>query len=457
MSTLTSLINAAIPAAGGSTPKVFFNGALTSTDLTGLDTWTLFTNDAKTTAVIEAVQVDGTIGPFNADGATVAGNFINDSVVIGATSNLEGSEITAPSTTLTVKLSVPLELTDFNYYEQGGKDTIINSTTSIYYATKSDLTITSPSYYAINQTEEQLIVKYFDALYDGVKTETSGEQTVPTMNEPRWYYATDNDAYYFYSTGDSLTQLYHASVGAGVVGSWSAISTTTYAYMALDIEKKKVFYTHSSNIYEWDLVTDTGTTLKTGGVTATSTNTTAGAANGVFFYGVSTSNETNLYYYDTNTSEYGVVPVPTQFQLGTDPHCGVCYNPDENKFYVSIGYNTASYIYAIDWTTKVAVYLGPSSVVYPNNLTSMYAMLGNDQGEMFIHSNTANLQIIKFANNVATVQEEIASINGQANPNSNSAWYREFVVTAPQTVTLAVEDYDVNFKCKVSGTEYRSV
>jgi hypothetical protein len=76
---------------------------------------------------------------------------------------------------------------------------------------------------------------------------------------------------------------------------------------------------------------------------------------------------------------------------------------------------------------------------------------------MFIHSNTANLQIIKFANNVATVQEEIASINGQANPNSNGAWYREFVVAAPQTVTLAVEDYDVDFKCKVSGTEYRSV
>jgi hypothetical protein len=457
MSTLTSLINAAIPAAGGSTPKVFFNGALTSTDLTGLDTWTLFTNDAKTTAVIEAVQVDGTIGPFNADGATVAGNFINDSVVIGATSNLEGSEITAPSTTLTVKLSVPLELTDFNYYEQGGKDTIINSVTSIYYATKSDLTITSPSYYAINQTEEQLIVKYFDALYDGVKTETSGEQTVPTMNEPRWYYATDNDAYYFYSDGNSTTQLYHASVGAGVVGSWSQINTNSYSYKALDIEKKKVFYTHSNNIYEWDLVTNIETEIMTTGAASASTNTTAGAANGVFFYIPSTGFTTSLHYYDTNTSEHGTISVPTNFGLGTDPHCGVCYNPDENKFYVSVGFNAASYIYAIDWTTKVAVYLGTDNEIYPDALTSTYAMLGNDQGEMFIHSNSANLQIIKFANNVATVQEEIASINGQANPNSNGAWYREFVVTAPQTVTLALEDYDVNFKCKVSGTEYRSV
>jgi hypothetical protein len=84
----------------------------------------------------------------------------------------------------------------------------------------------------------------------------------------------------------------------------------------------------------------------------------------------------------------------------------------------------------------------------------MNAMLGNDSGQMFIHSNTANLQIIKFANDTLTVQEDIADIGGYSAPYLEGAWYRK-KSGVKQTATLEAVDYEINLKCKVSGTEYK--
>jgi hypothetical protein len=439
----------------GGTPKVFFNGTLTSANLTGLDTLTVFTNDATTTSVIESVTLDQTVGLFDANGTAVTASFVNDGIDIGDVVDLAGSEITAPSTSLTIKLDTPLVLKNFDYYTEGTKDYLISNGTNVYFNALSDAVDLDAGAYASSLTTAELIVSHFDASYDGVRVASTGTQVVPGMNEPRWYYSTGNHAYYFYCDGNSVTTLYHATITNDSVGSWSEINSNNYSYKALDLGSKKIFYTYNKEFYQCDLTTNTVSQLGANDIAENvSSYSTAGAANGVFFYVPDNGVTGKVHYYDTNDSTYGEITVPTDFGISTDSHLGVCYNPTENKFYLSIGYNTNSYVYSIAWADKAVVYLGRESTVYPNSITGNKAILGNNVGEMFIHSNTAELQIIKFENDAATVQEDIESINGDNGPSLQGAWYRDYAGTK-QTVTLAATEYAINLKCKVSGTEYK--
>jgi hypothetical protein len=437
---------------GGGTPKVLFNGTLTSVDLTGLDTWTLYTNDATTTSVVEGVLIDDSVTFSDADGVAVTGTFINDTVTIGKTESLAGSEITAPSTSLVVKLDTPLVLDEVGYSEEGYEYVAASSTTLIRTTTKTDTINVPANNYLINQSDDELIVKYFDATYTG-GTSTNGSFSVPTMQTPRWFYATDNFAYYFYSDGNQSNYIYKAVNSSGTIGAWSAIATPSYGYMALDIGKKKVFYVTGGTIHEVDLVTGVDTTIKSSGVTNTSTYSTAGAANGVFFFSRSSGHTGYLYSYDTNTGIYYIIYVPTDYSTSTYPHLGVCYNPTENKYYISIGSSENSRVYSVDWATKSVVYLGAQDDVYPDGLGNSYALLGNDQGEMFITAGTGYPQTISFKNDVATVTSQ-HTIGGSWTISSNGAWYKK-PLAAIETVTLALEDYTINLKCKVSGTEYK--
>jgi hypothetical protein len=457
MASLTSLLT---PASDGSSgvvtkqPKVFFNGTLTSADLTGNDTWTLYTNDATATSVIEAVTVDKTVGPFDVSGVTATASFINDTIDIGKTVNLAGTEITAPSTSLTIKLDTPFTPTNVENYSGGVTEVMVVSSTVVAAKTNSESISLTGGSYGSSLTNAELIVKYFDATYDGVSVQTDGSFSVTTMSGPRWYYSIGNHAYHFYGDGNSTTQLRHATITNGSLGAWSNASTSSYSYLALDLGSGKVYRTKYGIIYERDLATNTETTIKSSGAMNTSSYSTAGAANGVFFYAPSSSYRSNIYYYDTNTSEYGYLSIPTSFTLSSNSHLGVCYNLDENKFYLSVGYASYSWVYSVDWASKSAVYLGKENVVYPDDISGTNAMLGNNSGEMFITSGSGELQIIKFENDTATVAKTIASIGGYSGPYSYSAWYRAGVGTQ-QTANLAIEDHAINLKCKVSGTEYK--
>jgi hypothetical protein len=457
MASLTSLLTPASDGASGvvtKQPKVFFNGTLTAADLTGNDTWTLFTNDATTTSVIESVTIDETVGPFDASGVTATASFINDTIDIGKTVNLAGTEIAAPSTSLTIKLDTPFTPNNAKNYSGGVSEVMVVSSTLIAAKTNSEsLSLTGGSY-GSSLTNAELIVKYFDATYDGVSVQTDGAFSVPSMAGPRWYYSIGDRAYYFYCDGNSTTELLHATITNGTVATWGSASSSSYSYLALDLGSGKAYRANGGRIYERDLATNTETTIKSSGALTTSSYSTAGAANGVFFYVPSSSYTSQFNYYDTNTSEYGYFSVPANFYLSSNSHLGVCYNPDENKFYLSVGFNTSSYIYSVDWASKSAVYLGRESTVYPDGITSTYVMLGNNSGEMFIKSSSGELQVIKFENDTATVTETVASIGGYFTPYNAGAWYRAGMGTQ-QTANLAIEDHAINLKCKVSGTEYK--
>jgi hypothetical protein len=440
---------------GAGSPKVFFNGTLTAADLTGLDTFTLFTNNATTTSVIESVTVDETVGLFDINGAVVTASFVNDGTDIGDVIDLGGSEITAPSTSLTIKLDTPLVLKNFDYYAEGTKDVMCVSSSNVSINELSHAGVIHQDTYATIPTTTELIVNNFYPSFNGVRVQSNDTQSVPSMIEPRWYYSTGNHAYYFFCDGNSNTRLYHATITAGTVGAWSIVDDSNYAYKALDLGKKKVFYTYNGEFYQCDLTTNTVSQLGASDIAeAISSNSTAGAANGVFFY-VPTAGDTNsVHYYDTNDGTYGSINFADSYSITTNSHLGVCYNPAENKFYLSIGATTISYVYSIAWADKSATFLGIQNTVYPADITYMYAMLGNDNGEMFINSKWAALQIIKFENDKATVQEDIATINGSTDPTQQGTWYRDYVGTK-QTVTLAATDYEINIKCKISGAEYK--
>jgi hypothetical protein len=437
---------------GGGTPKVLFNGTLTSVDLTGLDTWTLYTNDATTTSVVEGVLIDDSVTFSDADGDAASGTFINDTITIGKTEGLAGSEITAPSTSLVVKLDTPLVLDEVGYSAEGYEYVSANSNSLIRTTTKTDAINVPANNYLMNQSDAELIVKYFDATYTG-STSTTGSFTVPTMSMPRWFYATDNFAYYYYTEGNSTHQLYKATNSSGTVGAWSNFANINYGYMALDIGKKKVFYVYGSTIHEVDLVTGVDTTIKSSGTANTSSYTTAGAVNGVFFFSRNNGNNSYLFYYDTNNGSYSSITLPTSYQTSSNPRLGVCYNPSENKYYVDVGYTSYSFIYAIDWDTKTAEYLGTDSDVYPSPIIDMRAMLGNDKGEMFIKNYTGVMQTFSFSDNKANLTEQVA-VGGSWTIASSGAWYKK-PLAVPETATLALEDYTINLKCKVSGTEYK--
>jgi hypothetical protein len=83
----------------------------------------------------------------------------------------------------------------------------------------------------------------------------------------------------------------------------------------------------------------------------------------------------------------------------------------------------------------------------------MRAILGSDKGEMFIQNSSGYIQTISFSNNKATLKEQ-AAVGGSNTISSSGAWYKK-PLGVPVTVTLALEDYTINLKCKVSGTEYK--
>jgi hypothetical protein len=438
----------------GGTPKVLFNGTLTSADLTGNDTFTLFTNDATTTVVIENIFVDATVGPFEINGDLVSGAFFNDTVNLGQTVNLAGSEITAPSTSLTVTLDTPVITKLADYYEDGFKNVMVTSGTVVKVSSLSDKLVLRDSNYPIAKTEQEIIVQNFDPTYDGVKVDLDTTLSVTNMTQSSWYYETGSHAYYFYNDGNSTLMLYHAPITDGTIGSWARFNTGTYAYKALDLGLNKVFFTKSGVFYEHDLATNVQTTILSSGMNSTSSNSVAASVNGVFFYIQSTSSSNYVSYYDTNDGTYGNFSLNSNFSLTTDPHLGACYNPEEDKYYITIGYQANTWIYAVTWgESKAGVYIGLQSA-YPDGFGSTNCILGNTSGEMYLRSSSNSLQIIKFADNSMTIVEDLGSIGGSNISENIGAWYR-MDSSVKQSIMLEASDYEINLKCKVSGTEYK--
>ena len=441
---------------GGGTPKVLFNGTLTSADLTGNDTWTVFANDANTTSVIEQITVDKLIGPFDNEGDLVAGDFINDGVTLEKTVNLAGSEITAPNTSLTIKLDSPVQLTQGSYASEGSKQVLCSSTIAVRIFTQSQTVEVAEGNYALQSTTDELIVKHFDATNTGVVTENISIAP-STMTNPRWYFSTEDYAYYFGSNGNNQTNFYVANIaGDGTLSGWGQTTTRTYGNHALDIGAKKVYFAQSNQVYQHDLVTNVETTLTTShGRGATSTYTTSGAANGVLFWMTSNGYTGWVNYYDTSTNTSGFITLPNTASISSDSYLGVTWNPLDNRFYLIIGYNQYGNVYAVYWPNKSITNLGTTEDFLPHGVFTD-CIIGDDLGNMFIVNNQTNgqrMERLYFYSNTVTSKENNITINGYTRPTQEGGWYE--IKSPDATAQLSADDYEVNLKCKVSGTEYK--
>jgi hypothetical protein len=440
---------------GGGTPKVFFNGTLTSADLTGNDTWTVFVNDADTTSVIEQITVDNLIGPFDNEGDSVAGDFINDSVTLEKTVNLAGSEITAPNTSLTIKLDSAVQLTQATYASEGSKQVLIGNTNTVRIFSQSETVDVDEGNYALQLTTDELIVKHFDANSTGVVTENI--YIAPSvMNNPRWYFSCGDYAYYYGHDGNNNTNFYFANIAAdGTHSSWFQTTNRSYAPHALDIGAKKVYSVHSNVIYQHDLETNVETVLTNShGRGAPTTYPVAGAANGVIFWTRGNSYTNQIHYFDTNNNTVGSLNVST-YWASNDQYLGVTYNPVDNKFYIIIGYNNNCKVYSVVLSNEYDQEIGVSESFLPNGIYND-CVLGDDLGNMFIVNNQASGQVMEklyFIYNGVTLKYQLSSIVGYSRPTQGGGWYEMKSLDA--TAQLSADDYEVNLKCKVSGTEYK--
>jgi hypothetical protein len=455
MVALSSLGGGGGSGSGGS-PKVFFNGTLTSADLTGNDTWTVFANDATTTSVIEQITVDKLIGPFDNEGDLVAGDFINDGVTLEKTVNLAGSEVTAPNTSLTIKLDSPVQLTQGSYASEGTKQVLCSSTIAVRIYSQSETVDVAEGNYAVQSTTDELIVKHFDANSTGVVSENIAIAP-STMTNPRWYFSTVDYAYYFGSNGNDQTKFYVANIaGDGTLSGWGQTTYRTYGNHALDIGAKKVYFAQQNSVFQHDLVTNVETTLTTShGRGVSSTYTTSGAANGVLFWTTSSTYNSQINYYDTISGAVGTISLPVNLNITQDMYFGVTWNPLDNRFYLIIGYNQYGQVYAVYWPNKSITNLGTSEVFLPHGVYTD-CIIGDDLGNMFVVNNQANGQMMErlyFYSNTVTSEENNILINGYTRPTQSGGWYE--IKTPDATAQLSADDYEVNLKCKVSGTEYK--
>lgn len=450
MASLTTLLGVN----GGEKPKVFFNGTLTSDQLTGNDTYTVFTNDAQTTAVVESLSADPDAQPTLKDGTVVKADVLNDGTKVGETVNSSGSAIVAPSTSLTFRLQTPVIPGTAEYYADGLVNFVVSSPTEVKMEGPAPYVKEAGGNYQ-PLSEADIITSNFDAGYTS-KTTNSVTKTVPSMTNPRWYIEVGDNAYYYYYDGNSTTRLYHATITSGTVGAWSTVDANSYSYKALDLDQKKVRWVDDQAIYEHDLETNTTTLLDSNGSTGgnPSSYTSAGSVNGVLFWIEDSSARTVLFYYDTNTSTAGSISLSPQVSSSTGAHLGASYNADEDRYYFTIGYSSLTDLYSVPGDLSSATHLGDGDTPWPNGWGAMYYVQGNGKGEMFIENNSSQMEIVRFDNDTVSSVEIVANINGATSPASSGGWFRA-PLGIKQTASLAADDYDVSLKCLVSGTEYK--
>lgn len=442
--------------AGGAsgTPKVLFNGTLTSSNLTNNDEFTLFTNDEFTTSVVESVTVDASVTPALVDGTVVGSTLLSNGAVVGSFENSAGSEVVAPSTAFISKLSVPVVAGQGLYTAAGFQSSVIHSTNTVRSAAKTkDLTISGANYNATST--DDIIRKYFDPSHISPET-TVLSKTVPGMATPRFYIEVGSYAYYFNYDGNSTTVFYSALITNGVVGAWQSIHSQSYTYKAIDIDNLLVRWVNGSGSWvSYDLTTRVETN-QGGGPPGPSTFNSAGAVNGVVFSLPQNAYTSTIWYRNNNTNTTGSITLPNTFSFNAGMHLGAAYNPEENVYYLNIGGGSSAYTYKVAGNLSSASALAVNGSFYPNGFGSMYYTQGNANGQMFIKNAANQMEVIKFANDKAISEEIISNINGTTTPFGDSGWFKRKLGTT-QSTPLAVEDFDINIRCKIDGTVYKEL
>lgn len=427
--------------------KVFVNKTLTAADLVGNDTLPLVQTDATTQAVVRDIEVDAAQSNITANVYLDNNGYkLTDSAV-----SVAGSEIVDTNSTLAYKLNPPIltgvrnaSIVDFLYSPNTTSFTKVPGIALLDYSKE----------YQLVTAQKELIAQ---------KTGTSFLTTPATVSIPQttnsvWYFETDTYAYYFYYDGNSSTYLYRSDITGGVYGAWTPVDTTAYAYKALDPKNRRVYWVAGQSLYEHDMDTNTTTLLfDYAGVapSITSTYTTAGVYDGVYFGAISNAYLNTLLFYDTATGAAGVLYTNSNFALSIGSFLGVTKSVD-GDFYLAIGYDTNVSIFRqpsnlVNGATS-AVYIGSPSTLFPNGIgVDQWYMQGFDN-HLCVNNSVNEFEVLKVDNGVFS---SVYTYPHGGAINANSTFIPAY--TFDGSVDLLTTDYDLRLKAKVSGVEIAGV
>lgn len=439
-------------ASASGTPKVLFNGTTDGGNLTSNDEIVLFTNDALTTTVVESILVDKNIVPTLKSGLSPILTFHSGGAEVAAYANASGSEVVAPSTSFTCKLGTPVIAGQAEYFPEGFRDSVVASASQVRFSTETKKLVVSGNNYEI-MPEKDVINKYFDASY----TESAVvklSKNITSMNAPAYYIEVGDNAYYFYYDGNSTTQLLRSPLVGGYPGAWQSVNTSSYAYKAIDIDDLVIRWAdNTTGTYrEHDLLTNV--TRNLGGYGASpSSYSASGTVNGIIFYIKDSGLTSTLYYHNTRTGASGQLACNPTLIVSSHMHVGATYNPDEDAYYLSIGYTNQTYTYKVAGNLSSMTNLSTSGSFYPNGWGTMHYTQGNANGEMFIANGSNKMEIVRLADNRATLVETV-NINGVVSPSNYAGWFRQ-KLGAPSTSALSPDDSKTSIRCKIDGTEHK--
>lgn len=479
--------------------KVFVNKIFTNQDINPDGTIALFGNDTTTQAVVKNFEVDGVLLKNGLQYYVQNDGFR----ILTDLESAEGSEII--DTGKALRLKTDLDFTDnvlldykhvISSFSTNTSVGFFNSTASVitktisgtynaagfYPVTTNNLTLYKPVNRAYKSIEE-LKSKYPYTVSTTTTTtcnvsavSTSTTYTVPNMNTPAWFYSTGTNAYYFYWSGDSNTELFKATITNGIVGSWTSAGSTSYAVKALDIEGKSVYWNNGSTLYKYNMVTGSESTVTSALVnTSNSRYQTATFSNGVYFYIPSNSYSTQCYYYNTNTNTAGVINFGATNNFNSYMSIAVAYNSTEDKWYIDVGYATSRKIFTTTGAmtgTKTATLIGTEALLPFTLYTNQGLVQGDKYGRMLYKCTASGGLVqgfvaVKWANNTATVignAGDTFSVNYWSPIDINTVAtevYVPAVTVSPssQTVVLDINDdtVPISIPVKVSGVEITGV
>ena len=466
--------------------KVFKDGIIDGSSIQNNNEIVLIDNDSTTQAVVKDVVVKSSVTPTLASGDPATVELYAGETKLGDYKSLTGSAIIDTNEKLYYKLTpTPVVSGNYEFRSTGNKVRAwINGTSNIALNAVSP-SLTKPNLnYDHTFSDADIIRNRFDATFTDLTSTGSDSLSVPSMNNPVFYYASPDlsRVWYFYYDGNSTTYLYSApsSDNSGVpTSSWRSEPNSSYAYAAFDLNNNKISMNGNNNtLYVFDATTTSLIVSQPISFNSASTYSSSAACNNKFFWHRS-SGVSSIRYVDVNDVIAGSyvtrsISFPTNIPSGNYQKFAVTYNPSEDRYYFIIGYGSSNneYFYftingsIINSNSNVTVnpvYSSDITEKLPNGWNSSNFIIGDSYGHIFVRNgqNTA-WDKVKFSGGTGTSANTdgsgtVVTSYEDSSVSTISGWYEAENGTVDQTSPVTINDLKTSVKVRVSGIEITGV
>ena len=415
--------------------KEFANVALTGASFDSSGEYTVLTNNSTTQAVIKDIN------------AGLTGVLVNTNVAlkqglstVASGGNSTGFELVPVSGVLKVKLdpipnagvSSKVEVFSVKSNSTQNYDVFQGGTASTYALKSTSSHIVTPS-----------------------ATATS---TASMSSQPVWYYKNNANTYVWYHNydGNSTTQIWYATVSGSSTGSFGAVDSSSYGYVAIDPVAGFAYkQLAQDSVKEFNLETGAVNTYSSAfssvaGRGSPSSYNHAAACKGVFFCQPNSTYTDRIQYFDKATGNAG--RINGTFLASSNGALGVTFNPTEGRYYILTKSGTSSRLSYIDATTLSGNYtatsVGSTSTI---SIHSSCWFVGGTETGLFGWRDPNGAPVIgKPSSTGVTTQTQFTfgyTLRAGAGP----------VLKAGTSSTVPAVDMDIGINLKVSGVEITGV